>query len=60
MHLSWIAGPMLGLAALAAPAVGQAGQRAPELDGVRWYNSPPLTLEKLEGKAVLFEVFRTW
>ena len=60
MRLSWIAGPMLGLAALTAPALGQAGQRAPELEGVRWYNSPPLSLDKLAGKAVLVEVFRTW
>ena len=60
MRLSWIAGSMLGLAALTSPALGQTGQRAPEFDSVRWYNTPPLTMESLAGKAVLVEVFRTW
>ena len=60
MRLSWIAGPMLGLAALSAPALGQAGERAPDFDAARWYNSPPLTMEGLAGKAVRIEVFRTW
>lgn len=60
MRASMIAGALLGLAALSPAAVGQAGQRAPEFDAVRWYNSPPLTMEGLAGKAVLIEVFRTW
>jgi hypothetical protein len=60
MRVSWIAGSLLGLAALSAPAVGQAGQRAPGFNASRWYNSPPLTRENLAGKAVRIEVFRTW
>lgn len=54
----------LGLAvlalALAPAAAAQVGQKPPELDAVQWYNSAPLTLDRLAGKAVLVEVFRTW
>lgn len=60
MRVSWIAGPLLGLAALSAPAAAQVGSRAPEFNAARWYNSPPLTMESLAGKAVRIEVFRTW
>lgn len=57
--------PFLGLAALAlalAPTTSaqNVGQKPPELDAVKWYNTPPLTLDRLAGKAVLVEVFRTW
>ena len=36
------------------------GDPVPELEPVKWYQSPPLTLEQLRGKAVLVVVFRTW
>jgi len=50
----------LATVALAPSASGQVGQAPPAIEGVRWYNTPPLALEKLHGKAVLVEVFRTW
>ncbi len=55
--------PVMALAAsmLAAPAIGQSlGKAPPELKATKWYNSPPLTLADLRGRAVLIEVFRTW
>ena len=36
------------------------GSKPPELNAVKWYNTPPLSLENMSGKAVLVEVFRTW
>ena len=53
-----IAAPVLALAATAASA--QVGQKAPALDVVRWYNTPPIALEKMQGRTILVEVFRTW
>jgi hypothetical protein len=32
----------------------------PEFEALKWYNTPPLSLEDLKEKAVLIEVFRTW
>lgn len=32
----------------------------PELTGATWFNTPPLTNEDLEDRAILLEVFRTW
>jgi len=54
-------GLALGMAlASASAAVTPGDERPPELDPVKWYNTPPLALEQLQGKAVLVEVFRTW
>lgn len=50
----------LALAALVTPAPAQVGSKPPELEAVKWYNSPALTWEQLQGKAVMLEVFRTW
>ena len=54
----------LGLAflALAAPANAQAaiGKAPPEFKGTKWYNTAPISLDDLKGKAVLIQVFRTW
>ena len=36
------------------------GGKVPELNAVKWYNTAPLSLEDLKGKAVLLQVFRTW
>jgi len=47
--------------ALAAPVgAQQIGSKPPEFVAQRWYNSPPLLLGDLTGKAVQIEVFRTW
>ena len=55
---------LLGLAlvaaAFSAPAPAQSGRDAPEFDGKKWYNTAPLSLEDLKGKAVHIVVFRTW
>jgi hypothetical protein len=37
----------------------QVGQKA-NLDVVKWYNSPPISADQLQGHGVLVEVFRTW
>ena len=36
------------------------GVAVPEFNALKWYNTVPLTLEDLKGKAVLLQVFRTW
>lgn len=53
---------ILFVGALAAPLSAQAkiGSPPPELDAVKWYNSPPMTLAELKGKTVFVDVFRTW
>ena len=52
---------LMSVALLAAPSSAQTiGAPLPELDVSKWYNIPELTPEDLRGKAVLFEVFRTW
>ena len=38
----------------------QLGETLPAIEAVKWYNTPPLALEQLQGKAILLEVFRTW
>jgi hypothetical protein len=53
-------GFLMAVVALVGRADAQVGQRAPELDGSKWYNTAPLTLEDLAGKAVHVVVFRTW
>lgn len=50
----------LSAVALASTAGAQVGETPPELEAVKWYNTPPLALEQMLGKAVLVEVFRTW
>jgi hypothetical protein len=57
-------GLSLALAALAAPP-GDKEQsnsmgKPPEFNAIKWYNTAPITLEDLKGKAVLLQVFRTW
>jgi hypothetical protein len=52
----------IALLALAAPAKAQGGtgKPPPEFKATKWYNTAPITLEDLKGKAVLLQVFRTW
>ena len=51
---------LAALAATVAPLGPATSSDLPALDAAKWYNAPPLTLEDLEGKAVMIEVFRTW
>ena len=46
--------------AMASSTSAQVGSELPELKAVKWYNTPPLAMDQLHGKAVLFEIFRTW
>lgn len=49
------------LAACASAASAQdIGSPMPALEAVRWFNTPALSAEDLQGKAVLIDVFRTW
>jgi len=50
----------LALCAAAASSSAQVGQKPPALDVLEWYNSPPIDVAQLGGRAVLIEVFRTW
>jgi hypothetical protein len=55
----------LGVAtmAVAAPPGDKGGPpsgKVPEFNALKWYNTAPLTLDDLKGKAVLLQVFRTW
>ena len=57
--------PALALALLTSSAFNPTDAQAlgappPEFRAIKWYNTPPLSLEDLRGKAVLVEVFRTW
>lgn len=60
--LKMFAGLVLGLAALAIPAKAQGGVGSPppEFNATKWYNTAPISLEDLKGKAVHIVVFRTW
>ena len=51
---------LLALVAAAPVSAAQVGTEPPRIDAVKWYNTPPLALDALAGKAVLVEVFRTW
>jgi hypothetical protein len=44
----------------AACLPGPTGEELPDFNAVEWWNSIPLTLEQLRGRAVFVEVFRTW
>ena len=55
----------LGLAVAALSAApprtdDPVGKAPPELKATKWYNTSPLSLDDLKGKAVLIQVFRTW
>jgi hypothetical protein len=43
----------------AAPAAKPAAKPAPELEGLQWYNSPPLKLVELRGRPVLLVFWST-
>jgi len=46
--------------ALSGSASAQASGTMPDFTDATWLNTPPLSVEDLEGHAVLVEVFRTW
>jgi|RhiMethySRZTD1v2_1073278.scaffolds.fasta_scaffold2675068_2 hypothetical protein len=54
------------LAATAAVGGGSAtpaaagGGASPDFGAIEWWNSPPLTLGRLKGRAIFVESFRTW
>jgi len=52
--------PALALWVGTTLANAQVGQKAPAMDVLQWYNSPPISADLLQGRAVLVEVFRTW
>jgi len=45
---------------VSSPAAAQASGTMPSFEGATWYNTPALSMEDLEGRAVMVEVFRTW
>lgn len=65
--LKLFAGLSLAFALFAAPAsaqatagVGGVGAPPPEFKATKWYNTAPISLDDLKGKAVHLVVFRTW
>jgi len=54
-----LAGAMMALA-VTSPVAAQASGTMPSFEGATWFNTPALSLEDLEGRAVMVEVFRTW
>jgi hypothetical protein len=62
--MKWIAGMALGAALLAAPTRAEenpnVGKPPPEFKATKWYNTAPISLDDLKGKAVHLVVFRTW
>jgi hypothetical protein len=59
MRSLWMAAGVL--AVLASPAAAMdVGEKAPPFSGKDWFNTKPLSLEKVHGKAVLLELWATW
>lgn len=54
-------GLALAFVALAVPCFAQKSiGTPPEFAAKKWYNTAPISLDDLKGKAVLIQVFRTW
>jgi hypothetical protein len=61
--IRWIAGLALAGAVFAAPTMAQeggVGKAPPEFKATKWYNTAPISLDDLKGRAVHIVVFRTW
>jgi hypothetical protein len=62
--MKWIAGLALAGAVLATPVRaeegGGVGKAPPEFNATKWYNTAPISLDDLKGKAVHLVIFRTW
>ncbi|MFK5955107.1 MAG: hypothetical protein QM477_01540 [Planctomycetota bacterium] len=54
-----LAGAALTLV-VSSPATAQVSGTMPSFEGATWYNTPALSMEDMEGRAVMVEVFRTW
>ena len=54
------AAAVLALPLLSGTGPARIGGEMPEFQAVKWYNTPPLSVEDLREKAVFVEVFRTW
>lgn len=57
--------PVAAAALLALPLISgtgpaNLGAQLPEFEAIKWYNTPPLSIEDMGNKAVFIEVFRTW
>ncbi len=55
----FLASATMTLAATDAASAQESGTM-PEFNGATWFNTPPLSTQDMEGRAVLVEVFRTW
>ena len=45
---------------LLATAAVVTGEGTPDFGALEWWNSPPLVLGRLKGRAIFVESFRTW
>jgi hypothetical protein len=55
----FLASATMALAATDA-AYAQESGTMPEFTEATWLNTPPLSTQDMEGRAILVEVFRTW
>lgn len=47
--------------ALAVPTLAaEVGEVAPGFEGSEFINTPELTMKKLKGQVIVYEIFRTW
>ena len=46
--------------AVTSPTAAQEPGTMPSFEDATWFNTPPLAMEDMEGRAVMVEVFRTW
>ena len=47
--------------ALAVPTLAaEVGEVAPDFEGSEFINTPEISMKKLKGRVIFYEVFRTW
>lgn len=46
--------------AFTSPTAAQEPGTMPDFAGATWFNTPALSIEDMQGRAVMVEVFRTW
>ena len=55
-----VLGSVLAMA-MAVPALGaEVGDTAPGFEGKEFINTPNISMKKLRGRVIFYEVFRTW